>query len=253
MSMGRSRFGRHTQEEATSSSYTPDLIDKLIKKLNEVKLNCHNKIELNTLNPKLVEFYFATLRLLDNDNLQQQQQQQHQSSPLSFSSRHSSASNLNVLTPVVTHLPKCLVILFAALFDIQLSEWDRNEAYVNRVLADYKELLSLTDEFVLGKANAFLDIFKIGIFVKALRVLFEVRFNKEDLCDRRITDLMRSEFTVLRFDSEWSSPPQQQQLPSVNANKNSFSLSLLFFDLNQLLFKHMTAEELNEFVFNQCF
>ena len=80
--------------------------------------------------------------------------------------------------------------------------------------------------------NEFVPMLKIGLFLKVLRVLFESEpMLREDPVDKRITDLMRSEFALFKFNSN-----------------DSTTLALLLSQLNHVMFKFMSESELDVYV-----
>jgi hypothetical protein len=156
-------------------------------------------------------------------------------------------------------LPECVFALFCVLFGITINEY-QTVPRLRKAVDDYKSLLQAIQEQVLGPRNEFLDIFKIGLFIKALRVLFEVMPAKDDIVDRRVTDLMRSEFSVLKFtDVEsfvatlGSNVELGEVLNQPLTNQTHFNMFLMYIGANHLLFKHMTDAELDTFVYKQCF
>ncbi len=279
MSMTRSRFGRQPQQES-SSNYTPNLSESLCKLLSDIKtsLLTNGNNELQDLNTYIMDFYEASLKLLfsecGTDKVASTSSGQYESSSggslasSPYSSSFSSQSSTNITTPLSEltssikaaagnssfkerlSLPECIFVLFCVLFDIQINEY-QSAPRVNKIVNEYLDHVRLIQELVLGK-NEFLVIFKIGLFIKVLRMLFETKPAKNDIYDRRITDLMRSEFSVLRFDDEVveNSGTSSHNKGSA-ADQAQFNFILMYCNINQLLFKHMTENELEKFVYNQ--
>jgi hypothetical protein len=224
MSLSRSRFGRQThQKPVTTSSYTFNLTESFVSLLNETtgKILANTSPTLTSLNKQILEFYSYTIRLLSTE-------------PSSSSTNHS-LSNLTSITQGAINLPECVLILFCVLFGIHCEPFGFGER-LNSIRNQHMTHIHLIQQSVL-RQNPFMCIFKIGIFMRVVRMLFETEPVKDDVHHRRLTDLMRSEFSVFKFDD------------GANDHAVQANFSLLLSSASQLLFKHMSEDELERFVY----
>ena len=123
------------------------------------------------------------------------------SSSASSSCAPSSESLLSQSKTVI--LPDCVIILFCVLFEINIDKYLLfNTTYnfkINKIISDYEQFLHFTEERLFQKKKL-APLLRIGLFIKIMRLLLESKIIKEDLQDKRITDLMRSEFAPFRYD-----------------------------------------------------
>lgn len=214
--MGRSRYGRHTEPEV--SQYQPNITDSLHHQIEQLKVRVKDKLlSFELLNDLILDFYIQSVHLL---KLSEQDERSD-----------SSCDPLQSLQsfPQKIVLPHCIILLFCLLFDVNV-DFLCNEAS-KEILNDYRKFFMFIKQNVLQN-NEFVVMLKIGLYLKVLRVLFETELLKEDLIDKRLNDLMRSEFAMFKY----------------NSTKESPCLAMLFSQMNHILFKHMTDEELDNFL-----
>ena len=206
-------------------------------------------------------------------------------------------------------LPKSMIMFFCYLFDIEIHaeesvcysdsaikskrdiSWFMKESKYKEILAEYKEFSRFIEETILEQREIFPTL-KIALFMKAMRVLLENNFLKEDSYDKRISDLMKSELALIYMNRQNQANVQQnlsasrmaptfpsgsqgssssnslhalndsnqelnntgEQL-SLSSSLNSSLLSCfsIFARINSLVLKHLNNEELEVFVFQRCF
>ncbi|RNA18671.1 peroxisome proliferator-activated receptor alpha [Brachionus plicatilis] len=261
MGMSRSRFGRHTGQ--LGSNYAPNVSESLCSLVANLKQIClKSKIDLLILNDLIVDFYRKTKKLLTASNSVEEQITNLEFS-LQVDSPLSELSYLiNQTKPMSTQcakLPNCLVVLFCVLFDIQINSADEKQ---QRMVNDFGNFLQKIDEKIL-KTNQLVLILKIGLYFKIINhLLTNLSMTKDDPYDKRITDLMRSEFALFKFESNEHSEYNlcaNGLSPSASSSSSSSTqstsdipvLAKLFLELNQLLYKNMTPDEFDTFVVNQ--
>ena len=217
MSMSRSRYGRHTERE--TSAYLPNITESLCLMVEQLKESLAKKlITLGYLNELILDFYAKVLKLLNIFT----DETANNRTPCAYE-----------YSPNQTPLPNSVLVLFCVLFN--LNTGPIKESFLHEILIDYENFLGFIKRNILLN-NEFVPMLKIGLFVKSMRVLFEAEPCKEDHIDKRVTDLMRSEFALFKFNSNDSS-----------------TLALLASQMNHILFKHMTQHELDQFLFKKCF
>lgn len=262
MAMSRSRYGRHTSQ--LGSNYAPNVAESLCSLVANLQQIClKSKIDLTILNDLILDFYNKTKKLLTASNSTEEQITNLEFS-LQIDSPLSELSYLINQTKNVSvqnlKLPACLVVLFCVLFDIQINAADQKQlAMVN----DYTIFLHKIDEQILKK-NQLVLILKIGLYFKLLNdLLTDLPSTKEDPYDKRITDLMRSEFALFKFESTETANEcnlcSNGLSPSASSCSSCSSSTLfnvdampalanIFIELNQLLYKNMTHDEFEKFV-----
>jgi len=208
--MARSRYGRHTERE--TSSYLPNISESLcflVEELKTANLNSSTTVEL--LNEQIVEFYFEALKKLKKSDGCEYEE-------MNDEAVGGGRGDIK--------LPMCMIALFCFLFEIRISG-----NYFVEILVELQNCFGFIKRAIL-QDNEFVPMLKIGLFLKVLRILFETEpMSKEDAVDKRITDLMRSEFALFKFNSNDSS-----------------TLALLLSQLNHVMFKLMSESELNIYV-----
>lgn len=232
MSMTRSRYGRRT--ETFTSSYTPNISDILCYELNQIKsrvmANVH--ITIDDLNDLIIDFYLKAFNILNNPesstNSNSSSSDMDLTSDYSYSS-NSPLSEFSYMSPSgKCILPNSTIVLFCVLFDLKSKLF--NSIHFKEIFEDYEHFFEFLQTSVLVN-HEFVLMLKIGIYIKVLRVLFEKIPPKDHPVDKRISDLMRSEFAC-----------------SKNNANDSTSYVLLLSQLNHLLFKHMTKYEIHTFL-----
>lgn len=236
MSMSRSRFGRRTKP--ATSNYQPNISEsmgQLVKQLNTTIDKRH--INLAYLNDLIVDFYSKSIRVLKN--VDDSSGQDSDISNVTFTS-NSPLSELSSMIPTSPDsftkeifLPNSIIILFCVLFDLKRKLVDYH--LYSTIFQDYEDFVDFIKSNILLE-NEFSQMLKIGIFIKVLRIIFEIKPTKEDPVDKRISDFMRAEFTFMSANST-----------------DSTSLALLFTQLNHILFKHMSESEIEVFLTKKCF
>ena len=261
MAMSRSRYGRHTSQ--LGSNYAPNVSESLCTLVVNLQQIClKSKINLSILNDLIVDFYRKTKKLLTASssideqitNLEFSLQADSPLSELSYLINQTKSTTSQCLK-----LPNCLVVLFCVLFDIQINSADeRQQLMVN----DFVNFLQKVDEKVLRK-NQLVLILKIGLYFKIINnLLNNLSLTKDDPYDKRISDLMRSEFALFKFESneinEYNlcsnglSPSESSCSSSSNQSIVDIPvLAKLFLELNHLLYKNMSLSEFDTFVMNQ--
>lgn len=216
MSKNKSVFGRQSKSVESKIPFESNPVEPLISLVNTIKQECTRSINFAQLNSLLVDFYIKCVEHLQ---------------PLS-----SSQSDRDKLARLTTEsrqtLPTSLITLFCVLFDIPIATTEANASF-EALLADLRQCV---DSVRRAVSHHLSDLFKIGIYFKSVRILVETTPSKNDPCESRIADLMRSELTVDQTD-----------------NQQSSSLSHLFLNMNNLIYKHMTRSELERFVFIESF
>ena len=230
MSMTRSRYGRHTERE--TSSYLPNINESLSYLVEQVRTKFNQQIQsMAVLNDLIVEFYFKSIKLL---KIIETSEEDLGIDLTFFNTDFMDFSTSRVPEDVASHkiiLPKCIILLFCFLFE--MSPEFINDPYFVEILIDFRNFLNFIQQHILFE-NKFVQMLKIGLFIKTLRILFEDDPTKEDPIDKRITDLMRSEFALFKFNSN-----------------DSTTLALLFSQINHVLYKHMNEIEINMFILNK--
>jgi hypothetical protein len=149
-------------------------------------------------------------------------------------------------------LPECVLVFFCVLFEINIHFMN---ARLIRVKRNYENFLKSKIDLILKK-NKFAELLKIGLFIKSIDSLLNNNNNNfcndiknqmqqqqqlqiNDSFDKRLTDLMRSEFALFRFES--------------NSNTVDFQsyLGLLCSGLDQILIQNMTIREMEVFLINK--
>ncbi len=215
--MGRSRYGRHTEPEV--SQYQPNITDSLHQQIDQLKVHIIQRklTSFEMLNDLILDFYIQSINLL---KVSEHDETDSNGDPL-----QSMKSFQQKLL-----LPRCIILLFCYLFDINVEFLCNPDS--TEILDDYKKFFEFIKQKVLHD-NEFVLMLKIGLYLKVLRVLFETELLREDLIDKRINDLMRSEFAMFN---------------KYNSTKEAPCLAMLFSQMNHILFKHMTDEELDIFL-----
>lgn len=235
MSMARSRYGRHTERE--SSSYFPNITESLSLLIDQLKLRFRQKlVDFDSLNDQIIDFYLNSLKLLRIiENTEEYSPDLNDTMNETFTLNHLTLkifSNSSQQVQQKIQLPGCIIVLFCFLFDIKSCNICVDN-YFGQIFIDIQNCFSFIKQMILQN-NEFVPMLKIGLFIKVLRILFESQPLKEDLIDKRITDLMRSEFALFKFN--YNDPT---------------TLALLFSQINHVLFKNMTENELKVFVLNR--
>jgi hypothetical protein len=223
MGMSRSRYGRYTHISAPQS-YSENANEKLCTLLDTLKMRIQQQqfnqqsLQLAFLKSEIYEFYSKCLQLLTPSP-----QSSTSSSPstgpstsCSSSSNESILSNSNdIIYPNSISLvkinqqspiPDSIIVFFCVLFDIPIG-------FLDNLKKEFEYFVGFLKEKVL-KEIEFKDIIKIGLFIKLLRFML-IDDSGRDLIDdphnKRITDLMRSEFALAKFgdDSESNNKPSQ--------------------------------------------
>ncbi|CAF0795306.1 unnamed protein product [Brachionus calyciflorus] len=256
MGMSRSRFGRHTTQ--AGSNYAPNISESLCSLITNLKQTClKSKIDFSILNNLIVDFYRKTIKLLQSSNSIEEEITNLEFS-LQVDSPLSELSYLiNQNKPSLVKLPDCVLVLFCVLFDINISSADKR---IQNTIIEFNYYLQMTEEKIL-KTNQFVLILKIGLFFKVLRHLLTQNnpsVLKDDPFDKRITDLMRSEFAMFKFESDDSSmtslsPSTSSTCSSTNSSQSESNgqspiLASLFLEINQLLYRNMTFDEFKSFM-----
>lgn len=236
MGIGRSRFGRNITESATK--YALNANDELCLLLENIKKICseqQSSLDVDFLGDQIQEFYEKSLKLLtplsssSSKNSTSTSPETARSSnkrprlttesnPLTHNNNddicivsHHITSTLTELTSLINNetrsrivqleknddrkLPEFVVAFFCVLFEI---ETDASERFED-LKREFREDVTLIKEVIL-KDIVFKDIIKIGIFIKLLRLLiFDEAEIINDSYNKRITDLMRSEFVMVKF------------------------------------------------------
>ena len=189
----------------------------------------------------------------------------------SFNGLYNNNASITTATPNNSKqiiLPDCVIILFCVFFGINIDKYllfnSTSNFKLNKIISDYEEFIRFTEEKLLKK-NKLMPLLRIGLFIKIMRLLLESKLIKEDLHDKRITDLMRSEFALFKYDSSIASASNSSSSSlstdlSDKSNDHTSSqdyfgqscLVLIFTNINHLLFKHMNTNELDYFVFKRC-
>lgn len=305
MSMSRSRFGRHTEKLSTNYAPTnTESLNSLLANLKLKYKNQSYNLEF--LNNVVLDFYFNSLNLLaiknnqdedlETDNNSQFQSQNDNSSSFNSSGSFTNNSTLSELSSILktskstpetssstplAHipsnestfnqnrtiiLPDCVIILFCILFDINIGAYSSlQKLKIENIKSDFCKFLTFTQDRLFQK-KTLSEMLRIGLFIKIMRLLLESSIIKDDLHDKRITDLMRSEFAYFKGDHVTSASNSSSSsftttdfeksndcTSSSNDSLGQSNLVLIFTNINQLLFKHMTPKELDHFVFKQCF
>lgn len=224
MSKNKIVFGR--QAKTNSAGYVPNLTQSLCDLLQGLKETCRINYASVDLNAIIYNFYYETLKLL-----LQEDELAHE--------------NLN---PLDVHLPKSIQVLFCVLFELDV-EFDQ---VLVRMALEIREQIDQIGKRVFTQPEHFTQIFKIGIFIKVIRVLLETTpVTGSDQCERRLSDLMRSEFFAVNkipFDYR-----RDDSTSSISSSTDRFDSSRLFFNLNYFLYRNLDLAELEEFVIKRCF
>ena len=238
MSMTRSRYGRHT--ERISSNYVHNISESLCSLIEELKTSVKLKnIDFNHLNDLIVNFYLKSKQILKNINTNEDSSD---ASNLSISSNSPLSELSSILTSSSTStesysteitLPNSFIILFCVLFDLKSKLMLDNHFEV--ISNEYEYFIHFVKEKILID-NEFGLMLRIGVFIKCLRVLLETKPTKDDLIDKRLSDLMRSEFALFKMNTN-----------------DTTSLALLFTQFNHILFKHLNELEIQNFVIRRSF
>lgn len=229
MSMTRSRYGRRT--DMILSTYTPNISHILCDELNQIKMQVMKKsvVSVDDFNEIIMEFYskvFNTLNSVENSS-----NSNSSSSDMDLTNDYSYGSNSpfsEFSTGSRVVLPNSTIILFCVLFDLKSKLL--NATHFTEMIKDYENYFEFLKQNVLGN-NELVPMLKIGIYIKVLRVLFEKIPVRDHPVDKRISDLMRSEFACFK-----------------NTTNDSTSYVLLLSQLNHLLFKHMTKRDIEAFL-----
>lgn len=294
MSMSRSRFGRHTQKnDSMYPSNTTESLTKLMESVRQeiFQINHTTNIEfLNYLNAIILDFYERSQKLLTKNQKSPNQESNNfatvskarshnnllQTSPTS--SQSSISSSLSEISSLITSnstrssferinntensniiysetssikLPECVLVFFCVLFEINIHFMNGR---LSRVKRNYENFLKSKIDLILKK-NKFVELLKIGLFIKSIDSLLDKNNNNfcydsknqlqqqhiqaSDSFDKRLTDLMRSEFALFRFEA--------------NSNSTDFQsyLGLLCSGLDQILIQNMTIREMEIFFINK--
>jgi hypothetical protein len=238
MSMTRSRYGRHT--ERISSNYVHNISESLCSLIEELKTSVKLKnIDFIHLNDLIVNFYLKSKQILKNVNTNEDSSD---ASNLSINSNSPLSELSSILTssstPIESYsteitLPNSFIILFCVLFDLKSKLILDNHFEV--ISNEYEYFIHFVREKILID-NEFGLMLRIGVFIKCLRVLLETKPTKDDLIDKRLSDLMRSEFALFKMNTN-----------------DTTSLALLFTQFNHILFKHLNELEIQNFVIRRSF
>ncbi len=230
--MTRSRYGRHT--ERISSSYLPytseslcSLIDKLkgFVKLKSITFDCLNELTVN--------FYLKSIKLLENVNTDTDSGNLRLPCEPPLSEISSIISSPSYYSNEI-QLPNSILILFCVLFNLK-AKLAFNFTQFDEIFKEFEYFVQFVRiNILLG--NEFGPMLRIGIFIKVLRIILEAKPCKNDIIDKRVTDLMRSEFALFKINSN-----------------DTTSIAMLFSQLNHILFKHMSEWEFKNFVIKRCF
>jgi hypothetical protein len=268
MSMNRSQYGRHTQKQSSNTSYAPNLTEPLRDMITSIKQKClDQKLSLSDLAHLIADFYINGLKLLSSNNesinndlidelsmLQNVSANSLNSSPTNSQSlsqisamiKSNSAQHCNPQPQSSVLLPRSIAILFCVLFDLTIKFNNENDSDAQHCLNDFKHFVHFVQETVLTRQNQLTDLLKIGLFFKCIRTLLERVPKNDDQFDKKITDLMRSEISLFKFEDLNSS--SSTQMNNLKANQSVFNLGILFSNLNCLLYKHLCSEELDTLI-----
>jgi hypothetical protein len=287
MGMSRSRYGRHTEKSITD--YSINTSESLCSLLNELKRTPNGFNSFLAISDVILDFYRRALAFLKPTNCEKSSEEMEAADFNPFINSSTQNGMYQSLQSEKMSLPTCVIVLFCVLFEIPLPVKNN---FINEMINDYSLFIDIVQkEKRYLKGNPLVTLLRIGLFIKVLRVLFKNNFEslKEDLYDKRITDLMRAEFTHIKDNNESHSQSSNDDssllLISNNSQTNSdfilnnnnnnndddddnnnnstitddshtnsfCRLFLILKETNLLLFKHMTIHEKNFFIFKKLF
>jgi hypothetical protein len=164
-------------------------------------------------------------------------------------------------TNQIIKLPNSVIVLFCVLFGLNIDKYLFYTLFTvdkqTTIVKEYEEFIRFTEEEILHK-NKFVPILRIGLFIKIMGLLMEKEIIKDDVKDKKIADLMRAELALFKFESSsnpasTSSTSKAPNLNKINDLKNNeyfgqSSLGLIFTNINSIIFKHMSYNELDNFL-----
>jgi hypothetical protein len=213
------------------------------------------------------EFYYNSIKLLD-DIVENDEEEDSNDGSNPKAKNYYGANTLTELSSAaqnghqIIKLPNSVIILFCVLFGLSIDKYLFYTLFSvekqNTIIKEYEEFVRFTEEEILHK-NKFVPILRIGLFIKIMALLMEKEIVKDDVKDKKIADLMRAELALFKFESNSNSASSSftsKQTPNLNKpndlkNNEYFgqsSLGLIFTNINSIIFKHMSYNELDNFL-----